>query len=235
MERYSTFLALKAAHPHQTVVPTLDIDLIWHAHMLSPDDYIEDCELILGRVLPHDTGKGQGDLDEAFEETKALWRKQTGEDMVTMVPTTIDPKTGKPRSTPPSKQSSGYHGGYAGCGSCGFELGHSRLPHQHVEAAELEAAQISGEGQLAWADESVGGDNWEERGDDHMSSVENAVGGRTYTEEPDSDSGSGSSEGLFSSSSSVGSGDSDGGGWFSSSPDDSGSSDCSSCSSCGGD
>ena len=35
------------------MVPTLDIDLIWHAHMLSADDYVEDCERILGRVLSY--------------------------------------------------------------------------------------------------------------------------------------------------------------------------------------
>ena len=215
MERYAVFLALKAAHPGQTVVPTLDIDLIWHAHMLSPDDYIEDCELILGRVLPHDTGKGQGDLTKAFQETQELWRIQTGEDMVTTVK--VDPKTKKltdsSQRSSRSQQSSGCSTAYAACGSCGFDLDHVNLPHRHVEIAQIEATHVSGE-QLTWADESVGGDNWEERGDDHMSSVENEMGGRAYVEEVADSAG----------------------GWFSSASDGgSDSSDCSSCSSCGGD
>jgi hypothetical protein len=36
------------------LVPTLDVDLIWHTHMLSPLDYRDDCQAILGRVLSHD-------------------------------------------------------------------------------------------------------------------------------------------------------------------------------------
>ena len=42
---------LAKAHPGQTLVPTLDVDLIWHVHMLSPLDYREDCHALLGREL----------------------------------------------------------------------------------------------------------------------------------------------------------------------------------------
>ena len=39
VDRYCEFLALARDNPQELVVPTLDIDLIWHAHMLSPQDY----------------------------------------------------------------------------------------------------------------------------------------------------------------------------------------------------
>ena len=82
--RYGDFLALARAHPGEMLVPTLDVDLIWcvttqplhpvagsdegipcfaqpsslprgrHVHMLSPLDYRDDCEAMLGRLLSHD-------------------------------------------------------------------------------------------------------------------------------------------------------------------------------------
>ena len=38
--RYGQFLELARKDPGATLVPTLDIDLIWHVHMLSPRDYL---------------------------------------------------------------------------------------------------------------------------------------------------------------------------------------------------
>ena len=40
--RYGQFLDLARKDPGATLVPTLDIDLIWHVHMLSPRNYL--CE-----------------------------------------------------------------------------------------------------------------------------------------------------------------------------------------------
>ena len=40
--RYGQFLDLARRDPGATLVPTLDIDLIWHVHMLSPRNYL--CE-----------------------------------------------------------------------------------------------------------------------------------------------------------------------------------------------
>jgi hypothetical protein len=62
VERYCSFLelardnAMAQFHERQMLVPTLDIDLIWHVHQLSPLDYREDCNEIVGRLLHHDTG-----------------------------------------------------------------------------------------------------------------------------------------------------------------------------------
>ena len=40
--RYCKFLKLVANHPHETVVPTFDIDLVWHAHMTYHAAYVHD-------------------------------------------------------------------------------------------------------------------------------------------------------------------------------------------------
>ena len=56
--------------PGATLVPTLDIDLIWHVHMLSPHDYREDCKEMLGRLLTHDDQKSDEELSGAFEATQ---------------------------------------------------------------------------------------------------------------------------------------------------------------------
>ena len=68
--RYAQFLELAKAHPNETLVPTLDVDLIWHVHMLSPLDYRDDCQSMLGKLLSHDDRMEDTQLATAFEETQ---------------------------------------------------------------------------------------------------------------------------------------------------------------------
>ena len=42
MRRYLTFLEMKASRPSQVLAPTYDIDVCWHAHMLTTRQYEED-------------------------------------------------------------------------------------------------------------------------------------------------------------------------------------------------
>jgi hypothetical protein len=37
--KYTRFFSLFASYPGKTAVPTLDVDLAWHTHQLSPSDY----------------------------------------------------------------------------------------------------------------------------------------------------------------------------------------------------
>lgn len=41
-ERYVKILKLNAQFPGQFLVPTYDIDLMWHTHMASPRKYGQD-------------------------------------------------------------------------------------------------------------------------------------------------------------------------------------------------
>lgn len=112
VDRYCNFLALAKENPGQMLVPTLDVDLIWHAHMLSPDDYAADCAALLGRPLSHDASLGAEDLARAFERTKDMWHKRTDQ------PYVRPPQPNTPyRVVDRRKQ---YRDTSAGCGSaCG--------------------------------------------------------------------------------------------------------------------
>jgi hypothetical protein len=54
-QRYKGFLQLfRMTDSKFFLVPTYDIDLIWHAHQLNPIAYSDDMTRILGKVLNHD-------------------------------------------------------------------------------------------------------------------------------------------------------------------------------------
>lgn len=70
------------------VVPTYQIDLMWHTHMLADCDgaaYRKDCRRILGnKTLHHDDSlndRSEGsDLNVAFDATKRMWWKVYGKE-----------------------------------------------------------------------------------------------------------------------------------------------------------
>lgn len=76
--RYLKFLLLQKRHWGTTLVPTEDVDEMWHLHMLRPRAYAEDCQKLFGTVLDHNGGFGaEADqtslLIEFFEHTSKLW------------------------------------------------------------------------------------------------------------------------------------------------------------------
>ncbi|KAG0620699.1 hypothetical protein M758_4G236500 [Ceratodon purpureus] len=78
--RYKGFLHLAAKSKGKLfLVPTYDIDLMWHAHQLDPIAYRIDTLQILGKVLDHDdtgTERHEGSkLSNCFLETKQLWEE----------------------------------------------------------------------------------------------------------------------------------------------------------------
>ena len=60
--RYFKFIHLIASHPGKTFVPTMDIDLVWHAHQTNPTSYGTYTKSVLGKVLNHDDTIGSEDL-----------------------------------------------------------------------------------------------------------------------------------------------------------------------------
>ncbi|KAG0630927.1 hypothetical protein M758_1G214600 [Ceratodon purpureus] len=78
--RYKGFLHLAAKSKGKLfLVPTYDIDLMWHTHQLDPIAYRTDMLHILGKVLDHDdtdTERHDGSkLSNCFHETKQLWEE----------------------------------------------------------------------------------------------------------------------------------------------------------------
>ena len=82
--RYLKFLKLKQANPKLFIVPTLDIDLMWHTHQVHPLSYVIDCKVILGSILPHDDDvddrSSDSKLTKSYEETKKLWKSMFEEE-----------------------------------------------------------------------------------------------------------------------------------------------------------
>jgi hypothetical protein len=83
VENYIKFLKLKpkAWKSRILLVPTYQIDLMWHTHILSSiGDYNKDCTAIMGRTLHHDdsfTDRSDGGvLDVAYKATIRLWKEE---------------------------------------------------------------------------------------------------------------------------------------------------------------
>ncbi|PPR02797.1 hypothetical protein CVT24_002220, partial [Panaeolus cyanescens] len=74
--RYHAFLDLMATHPETMLVPTLDIDLVWHTHQLMHSRYWNDCVKYVGRFIDHDDKVEGPDLSNAFDKTGFLWRNR---------------------------------------------------------------------------------------------------------------------------------------------------------------
>uniref|UniRef100_A0A7S1QN65 Uncharacterized protein n=1 Tax=Alexandrium catenella TaxID=2925 RepID=A0A7S1QN65_ALECA len=140
--RYSQFLALAKDNPGVILVPTLDVDLVWHAHMLSPADYQEDCQQLLGRLLSHNDALAAGEIETSFKATKALWQQRFGS------PYVQERKEGN----------TGTAVGGSGCASCGWGDSHMHraLGHDAVEAQIVEAASSGAE--LSFDAASSGGE-----------------------------------------------------------------------------
>lgn len=79
--RYKGFLHMAAKSKGKLfLVPTYDIDLMWHAHQLDVIAYRTDTIQILGKVLDHDDGSAAerhdgSKLSVCFQETKLLWEE----------------------------------------------------------------------------------------------------------------------------------------------------------------
>ncbi|KAI0096242.1 hypothetical protein GGR51DRAFT_543907 [Nemania sp. FL0031] len=81
--RYERFLKLFKLYPKKMLVPTLDIDLVWHTHQCSPTQYSLVTTEIAGRFIDHNDRLGTVALNPAFEDTKALYRIRFAEEYQT--------------------------------------------------------------------------------------------------------------------------------------------------------
>jgi hypothetical protein len=89
VQNYAKFLLLKpkAMERRTILVPTYQIDLMWHTHMLtSMQQYHADCLRIMHCKLHHDdslTDRSDGGLlDVSYQATVDLWQKEYGTDYV---------------------------------------------------------------------------------------------------------------------------------------------------------
>jgi len=100
--RYKNFLGLLATV--KNAVPPLDVDLIWHSHMLHPGFYVRDGMTVVGWLPDHDDEGGSGNLEESAEKTRKAWEDKHG-------PGSYIPK----RSARKEKMATTCRGCVAGC------------------------------------------------------------------------------------------------------------------------
>ncbi|HEY9638182.1 MAG TPA: glycine-rich domain-containing protein-like [Coleofasciculaceae cyanobacterium] len=78
IKRYKTFLLVNYLYPEIPLVPTQDIDCLWHCHILHTRKYRQDCEMLFGYFIDHEPNSelwseaNQQILDDAFAQTQAL-------------------------------------------------------------------------------------------------------------------------------------------------------------------
>ncbi|KAJ3320301.1 hypothetical protein HDU76_000340 [Blyttiomyces sp. JEL0837] len=73
--RYHRFLLLMGKEPDRFLVPTLDIDLMWHTHLIFPSFYQRYCIQFLKRIVDHDDFVEGGLLGDAFVATSNIWKR----------------------------------------------------------------------------------------------------------------------------------------------------------------
>ncbi|KAK4248981.1 hypothetical protein C7999DRAFT_30512 [Corynascus novoguineensis] len=71
--RYLNFVGLIQTHPSTTFVPTLDIDLVWHTHQLSPAAYEAYCRSHVRSPVNHEDTIAAPGRSSALKDTKRLW------------------------------------------------------------------------------------------------------------------------------------------------------------------
>ncbi|KAF0717187.1 Aste57867_2450 [Aphanomyces stellatus] len=87
--RYHKFMHLMAYAP--MLVPTADIDLVWHAHQAaSPEAYATYCQQLVGRLVDHDDTVPGGDLAIGYAHTFRHWTEQFHEPYSSQAPTHVD-------------------------------------------------------------------------------------------------------------------------------------------------
>lgn len=74
ISKYDRFFTIMARYPENTVVPTLDIDLAWHTHQLSPPLYLGYSLKKTEVFIDHDDKIDENALSTAFEWTSKVYQ-----------------------------------------------------------------------------------------------------------------------------------------------------------------
>lgn len=84
--RYLMFLCLIYLYPQQKIIPTVEIDRVWHHHILDTSKYAADCEMLFGRFIHHFPYlKPEKDIErwqQELSQSKTLFQKHFGIDIL---------------------------------------------------------------------------------------------------------------------------------------------------------
>ncbi|CAF3514463.1 unnamed protein product [Rotaria sp. Silwood1] len=73
VQNYVSFM--KLAIKKEMIVPTFDIDLIWHTHMRYPSQYQTASIALCGFILDHDDAIESNTLTKVYKKTAERWKK----------------------------------------------------------------------------------------------------------------------------------------------------------------
>lgn len=79
VDRYDKFLHLFRLYPHNFLVPTLDVDLVWHTHQCNAEEYRRFVTERVGRFINHEDKIGRDTLDSGFVNADGWYRLHFGE------------------------------------------------------------------------------------------------------------------------------------------------------------
>ncbi|KAF7864055.1 hypothetical protein EAF04_007020 [Stromatinia cepivora] len=75
LTKYRRFIDIMRLHPKDVCVPTLDVDLAWHTHQLSPKQYYDYTFSQCFKFIDHDDKMEEDALSTAFEWTSKTYEK----------------------------------------------------------------------------------------------------------------------------------------------------------------
>jgi Glycine-rich domain-containing protein-like len=73
--KYQRFVQIMATYPLHVAVPTLDVDLGWHTHQLSPKSYYDYTFDKCKKFIDHDDKMDEDQLNTGFEWTSKTYQK----------------------------------------------------------------------------------------------------------------------------------------------------------------
>lgn len=73
--KYERFIKIMATYALHVAVPTLDVDLGWHTHQLSPRPYYDYTMAKCKKFIDHDDKMAEDQLNEGFEWTSKTYQK----------------------------------------------------------------------------------------------------------------------------------------------------------------
>jgi hypothetical protein len=79
LKKYGRFVEILSAYPDEAVVPTLDIDLAWHTHQLSPQSYYNYMVNAASCFVDHNDKVDEDKLGTAFAWTSKTYQDKYDE------------------------------------------------------------------------------------------------------------------------------------------------------------
>ncbi|KAH7318890.1 hypothetical protein B0J17DRAFT_773168 [Rhizoctonia solani] len=76
--RYYAWLEVMSQVSQKMLVPTLDIDLVWHTHQLKQQDYRIWTLDVMGEFVDHDDKVEENKLSDAYDQTAEHWEQRWG-------------------------------------------------------------------------------------------------------------------------------------------------------------